>query len=89
MDAGGARTLKSIGEDVHKWCDINGVSQEELAEILGVSSRTVHNIWYGVHAPSLQTRQMLAAIMHKSVDFFVETIDPETEKQLRAYEQRI
>jgi transcriptional regulator with XRE-family HTH domain len=64
---------QTVGEKVRQYRKIKGLSQEELAALVGVSAETVGNIERAKHAPSLATlEKILAALEVTASSFFNE-----------------
>lgn len=82
MAAGGARTKLDIGKDICDWCSDHKLKREELAYLLGVSEKTITRIWNGTHAPSLKSIRILAKLMDKPADFFLESCNSEEDERL-------
>lgn len=70
------RTLFTIGNEIHIWCDQNGITIQELADALQISRESVKRIYNGTKA-YLTSREIriLSHIMGKPVDFFIPNDD--------------
>lgn len=58
-----SRKIKSIGERVRKARKERGLTQERLAEIVGVSSTYIGFIEQGQRVPSIKTADKLARVL--------------------------
>lgn len=68
---------KLFGTNLRRLRRQQGLSQEDLAETLGVTSHSVSNIERGIHAPRFTTLELLADILATPpADFFRKPVTP-------------
>ena len=63
--------LKSISRNIRKARETAGLTQEKLAELVGISTAYYSQIELGNKSPSLETLINIADAMHVSVDSLV------------------
>ena len=59
-----------IGEKIFALREENGLTQEELAKQLNLTSRTLQNYEYGVSEPKFETIKKLSKFFNVDIDFF-------------------
>lgn len=50
----------------------NGISQQEMAEILNTTQATIHNYECGTHEPTIENLAKIAIIFNTTVDELIE-----------------
>lgn len=74
-----------LGSRIRHVRKINGMSQERFAELIGIDPNSVSRIECGVHYPSLDTLEKIAAVLKMEMrDLFVFN-NKETSEEMRAY----
>lgn len=65
------KKLKEVGEAVKRARQSRGLTQSEMADLIGISSKTVSAIEVGRVEPSISQIQAIAACLQEPVGFFV------------------
>lgn len=74
-------TNRIIGEKIYKLRRMNGLTQQELAELMGISITFLSEIENGHKSMSVDTLVRLAKALHVSLDTVVLGDDPENDMQ--------
>lgn len=60
--------IEETGKRIKKEMDKKGISQKELAELLGISIQSVNKYVNGINLPSLNNLLTISHIFGKSID---------------------
>lgn len=85
IDAGPERTMQTR---IREWRQAFGLTQEQLAKIVGVTRQTILFLEKGTYNPSLRLAHKIALILNKSVEELFSFEDEEPNIQRKKLLQR-
>ena len=65
----------NLGEKIFALREEHGITQEELAKELNITSRTLQNYEYGISEPKFDTIKQLSKLFNVNIDFFTSSND--------------
>lgn len=65
----------NLGEKIFALREEQGITQEELAKELNITSRTLQNYEYGISEPKFDTIKQLSKLFNVNIDFFTSSND--------------
>ncbi len=80
-----ADTKKLVGERIKALRKQAGLTQEQLAEQVGLDARHLSRLEVGRHFPSLDSLERIAQELHQPLSEFFQFPTNETQAALRAY----
>ena len=68
---GGVRTMLSIGKAIEEWCKQYNIKQQELADVLQVSTMTIRRLWHGEKCLTAREINRMSRLMGEPYEFFI------------------